>query len=258
MRHGISLNQGDTVVDVGGNIGFFAMRASEACGPGGRVVCAEPIPETCKALEQNISAHRAWQCSLGTTPAPVTVLNCGVSDGSADHAEFTFYRRAAGWSTMSPNPEGVLEDMKSFLGTSLGNKEVGIPETWAVKLGRFLQLRARWLYNLLVRISVWALMLGKRAVRCRLHTVSQIIEEQSLGVVDLLKVDVERAELAVLRGIKPELWPRIRQVVMEVHDLAGSLESAKLILEDAGFVTIVTEQDPALAGSKLYNLYCTR
>jgi len=35
--------------------------------------------------------------------------------------------------------------------------------------------------------------------------------------VDLLKVDVERAELLVLRGVRPDDWPHIRQVAMEVR-----------------------------------------
>jgi FkbM family methyltransferase len=34
--------------------------------------------------------------------------------------------------------------------------------------------------------------------------------------VDLLKVDVERAELLVLQGIAPHHWPIIEQVTMEV------------------------------------------
>jgi hypothetical protein len=36
--------------------------------------------------------------------------------------------------------------------------------------------------------------------------------------VHLLKVDVERAELAVLQGVKAEDWPRIAQVAVEVRE----------------------------------------
>ncbi len=35
--------------------------------------------------------------------------------------------------------------------------------------------------------------------------------------MDLLKVDVEGAELDVLRGVDPQDWARIRQVVVEVR-----------------------------------------
>jgi hypothetical protein len=109
-------------------------------------------------------------------------------------------------------------------------------------------------------------------------------------------VDVERAELAVLRGIRPEHWRRIRQVVMEVHDLppperrggkeggggananananggeaasapggarvGGALEEAKrLLLEVGDFppARMVAEQPRGLEGSSLWNLYARR
>lgn len=35
--------------------------------------------------------------------------------------------------------------------------------------------------------------------------------------IDLLKIDVERAELQVLQGVAAHHWPAIRQVAMEVR-----------------------------------------
>jgi hypothetical protein len=75
--------------------------------------------------------------------------------------------------------------------------------------------------------------------------------------VDLLKVDVERAELAVLAGIAPADWPRIRQVALEVHDAGGRLAAVRALLEGAGFGVVVS-QDSALTGSNLYNVYAAR
>ena len=64
-------------------------------------------------------------------------------------------------------------------------------------------------------------LLGRQETySCPLVTVSDVIDSHDLERVGLLKVDVERAELAVLRGIRPEHWRRIRQVVMEGHDLS--------------------------------------
>src|SRR5262249_60403938 len=60
-------------------------------------------------------------------------------------------------------------------------------------------------------------------VECPMRTVSEIIREQQVPHIDLLKVDVEKAELDVLEGIEATDWPRIRQVVVEVHDLDGRL-----------------------------------
>lgn len=46
---------------------------------------------------------------------------------------------------------------------------------------------------------------GERAPSCELHTVRQ--------------VDTEGDELRVLHGIRPEHWPRLRQIVLEVRRL---------------------------------------
>ncbi len=47
--------------------------------------------------------------------------------------------------------------------------------------------------------------------RCAMTTVSALMAEHNLERIDLLKIDVEGAELDVLRGIRPEDWPRIHQ-----------------------------------------------
>ncbi|MBQ0825399.1 FkbM family methyltransferase [Streptomyces tagetis] len=52
--------------------------------------------------------------------------------------------------------------------------------------------------------------------------------------VDLLEVDVEGAELDVLLGIDPADWPRIDQVIMEVQDLDGRLDTIRALLDRQG------------------------
>ena len=70
---------------------------------------------------------------------------------------------------------------------------------------------------------------------------------------------MERAELAVLKGVLKSDWPKIRQLVLEVHDYGGRLTEVKTLLSDAaGFHLIAIEQDTRLKGSTLYNLYATR
>ena len=53
--------------------------------------------------------------------------------------------------------------------------------------------------------------------------------------VDLLKVDVEGAELDVLRGIDAHQWPLIAQVLAEVQDLDGRLSAVSDLLAGHGF-----------------------
>lgn len=82
---------------------------------------------------------------------------------------------------------------------------------------------------------------------------------QGLHCVDLLKVDVERAELEVLQGIEEADWPKVRQLVVEVHDVEGRLAAVQALLQGrAGFRVCVVDQDSQLTGSTLYNVYCRR
>ena len=45
---------------------------------------------------------------------------------------------------------------------------------------------------------------------CPLHSLSDVIRRHDVRGIDLLKVDVQKSELEVLRGIDDEHWPRIR------------------------------------------------
>jgi hypothetical protein len=49
-------------------------------------------------------------------------------------------------------------------------------------------------------------------------TLHDIIQQQHLTHIHLLKIDVEGEELAVLRGLSEADWSNIDQVVMEIHD----------------------------------------
>jgi FkbM family methyltransferase len=53
--------------------------------------------------------------------------------------------------------------------------------------------------------------------------------------IDLLKIDVEGAELDVLLGIDEGHWPLVRRVVAEVHDQDGRVDSVCELLHGHGF-----------------------
>lgn len=94
---------------------------------------------------------------------------------------------------------------------------------------------------------------------CAMTTVSNIVQDHCLSKIDLLKIDVERAELDVLSGISNADWGLISQVALEVHDMQGRLEQILELLKDtAGFTSVTVTQDETLTGSTLYNVYCNR
>ncbi|MEY9835595.1 FkbM family methyltransferase [Streptacidiphilus sp. EB103A] len=78
------------------------------------------------------------------------------------------------------------------------------------------------------------------------------------GPIDLLKIDVEGAELDVMDGLDAEDWARVQQVVIEVQDLDGRLDKVTGILEEQGF-QIVNEPAANLPEQFRYSMvYATR
>jgi FkbM family methyltransferase len=58
------LRPSDTFIDVGANVGYFTLLASQLVGPAGRVVALEPAPETFAALAANVTRNRASNVRL--------------------------------------------------------------------------------------------------------------------------------------------------------------------------------------------------
>ena len=76
--------------------------------------------------------------------------------------------------------------------------------------------------------------------------------------IDLLKIDCEGAEWEVLMGIQAADWPKIQQVVVEVHDHDGRAEQVRALLQGHGFSRITAEQEKALEGTELINMFAVR
>jgi predicted O-methyltransferase YrrM len=58
FRHGIAIRPGDTVLDVGANIGLFSLYASRLSHHQATIFAFEPIPTTFEILQRNIERHR--------------------------------------------------------------------------------------------------------------------------------------------------------------------------------------------------------
>src|ERR1041384_5137989 len=75
-------------------------------------------------------------------------------------------------------------------------------------------------------------------------------------------IDVQRAEMDVLRGLDDASWSIIDQIAMEVHaapgeDSAGRLEELQALLGGHGF-QVAIEQDALLEGTDRYNVYASK
>ncbi len=220
LRHGITLHDGDTVFDVGANIGLFSLFVHHVCRDA-KVFAFEPIPSTVKQLKANVSLY----------DLNVKVFDCGLSN-EAGSATFSFYPRM---SAMSGRYTDELEDSE-ITRAFMSNQDARL-NAYADELleGRF----------------------QKETYECQLRTISNVIREQGIECIDLLKIDAEKSELDVVHGIAEGDWEKIKQVVVEVQDCEGRLEKIEQLLKKNGF-QVVVEQDAILRNTRLYNVYATR
>jgi phthiocerol/phenolphthiocerol synthesis type-I polyketide synthase E len=227
VSHGINLSAGDVVFDVGANVGLFSLFAHQQA-PGIRIHAFEPAPPLFKLLKSNLERHGV----------AATVYNDALSStlGSAD---LTFYPKSTGMSSLYAD----LEEEKAILATVLENQ---------VRRGE------RELEPLLAHAGDYlAERFQAEHFTCRLRTLSEVLAESGVERIDLLKIDVQKAELDVMLGISDEDWPRIRQVVVEVHDVDGRLARLRAMLQDRGF-HVESGQEALYAGSPIYLLYGRR
>jgi non-ribosomal peptide synthase protein (TIGR01720 family) len=99
-------------------------------------------------------------------------------------------------------------------------------------------------------------------IKCQLRRVSDVIRAEGIDHIDLLKIDVQRSEVDVLRGIAPSDWAHIHQVVLEVHDkdgwgTEGRVRSISNLLEQEGF-HVHAEQYGALEGTDRWGIYARK
>lgn len=225
-RHGMRLNETDTIFDVGANIGMFSLFVKQLA-LGARIYAFEPAPPTAEVFLANAALH-----------APdTTFFNCGLSDRSGE-ATYTFYPHASVMSGLYPNPTEESELLRQFV----DNRQHSDQPHQA----------------LLTHIDDLAeARFQAQTFRCPLRTISDVIAEHQIERIDLLKVDVEKSELDVLRGIQPQDWPKIQQLVVEVHAFEDRPTLIARMLEDQGF-TVVVDQDQPLAKTPIFQVYARR
>ena len=221
LRHGIQIAREACVFDVGANIGLFSLFVAQHF-PAVRLFAFEPLPAVHAVLRANVALHglnaELFEYGLG---------NCECT------VDFDYFPNATGLSGYSGGND-VQETVRAYLRTQT-EARVSDAELDAVVPDR----------------------LHHQTIQCRVRTLSSVIRERAVEHIDLLKIDVERAELDVLEGIEPQDWPKIQQVVLEVHDLDGRVRKITELLEGQGF-HVAVEQASDLRETNLFNLYARR
>jgi amino acid adenylation domain-containing protein/FkbM family methyltransferase len=226
LQEGIALEEGACVLDVGANIGLFSMMLGRGLERV-KLYAFEPVPAIYDVLKLNLDLY----------DIEAETFNVGLSHAEGD-TEFAYYPNVPGLSGQFPDLE---EDMAALAGF-IKNSEAGSGgESLADD-----QLR-----------EVLKQRLTKKYVSCKVKTISSVLAEQNIETVHLLKIVAEKSEWNILRGIDEEDWPKIQQLVVEVHDSDGRLDKITSLLRSHGY-EVVVRQDEALEGTVLHNVFARR
>jgi FkbM family methyltransferase len=218
LRHHIALPPGAVVLDVGANVGVAAVYFATECGAAA-VHSFEPVAPLYAVLRDNVAGLAACVAHpYGLAAGPGT-------------STITFYRGAAAMSGLYADAERD----RALVRTVLNENGVHGADAEAQLAGRF----------------------EPELLTCELRTMSAFLREHALDRVDLLKIDVERAELDVLAGIDEEDWEKLRQIVLETHDEDGRAATIATSLERRGF-DVVVDEDEAMRGTAVRMLYARR
>lgn len=189
LLNGITLRPRDTVVDIGGNIGSFAVLAASIVGPSGRVVSIEPASATFARLKENVALN--------------DLANVACVQGAID---------------ANPGTLTLHIDPKSALSSAFGVN--------ATEGGQYETVQS--------------------------FTLGQILEQEKIDWVHLLKVDCEGAEYGIFDSLSPELARRIDQISMEVHPVVGrKFGDIEKRLKELGFEVRTYPKLPWVAFNKI-------
>ena len=241
IRHGINIEKGNTIFDVGANIGMFSLFANDLCAGEVNLYAFEPIPQIFRVLQLNVERFNSDKTKI---------YNCGLSNESRDAVDFEYFPKASGFSTMFPDRAKAFR--RSISSIMLGKPEE-LPSSVRNRINRVPQFLRSFILNLKLIDN-----LKSETVTCQLKTISQIVQEQNIKQIDLLKIDVEKSELNVLLGIDARDWSKVRQIVIEAHDIEHRIDRIKTLLSKHDFNKIIVEQEPLLEKSEYFNIYAMR
>jgi FkbM family methyltransferase len=221
FRSGVRLPPGAVVVDVGANLGMFTLRAAMQ-SPGARILAVEPAAELAAAARINAELHGV--------NATVVQAALGNTEGEAD---FTFYRHNSVMSGRFADPVQDVAVLKGYWLTGDG----------AVRDEQLDRMAAD--------------RMSGEVRRVRVTTLAAVVAAHDIDRIDLLKIDVEKAEAEVLEGVGEQLWERIDRIVLEVHDIDGRLDAVIGQLTARGY-TVGHHQDARLVLTPCHTVVAVR
>ena len=155
--------KGSVVYDVGAQVGWYTLLASDLVGPEGRVVAFEPLPSVLRYLKSNVKINRC---------ANVQIVEAAASDQDGT-AEF-FAKEDGSLGSLSP-------------------------------------------------------IYGPNKIMVRTVKIDSLVKNEIIPAPDFIKMDVERGEVAALKGAESTLVERAPMLFLETHGNDMCLEVHRLL-----------------------------
>ena len=224
LQHGICIEPEACIFDVGAHIGLASLSFG-LCFERVKLFAFEPIPPVFELLRTNVELYGL----------DAVLFDSGVGSEKGS-AQFTWYPNVSVISGRYANADEERQVVKTYL----QHQKMGGNQKADQDLEALLDER-----------------LQSRHFLCPITTISQVIEQYRVEKIDLLKIDAEKSEWDVLKGIHERDWPKIEQIVAEVHDRDNQLKRFCDLLQHKGF-GVAVEQDPDLIDTGLYTVYARR
>lgn len=224
LKFGIEIPKDACVLDVGANIGMFAMFIKQQ-NQEATVYSFEPNPIVFEKLQSNINKYEVKG----------KALNYGLAEADKI-AEFTFYPKFSFLSGLYADDEENKEMVRSYIRkTEEGSK-----------------VEEEVIENLLED------RFQSTTMEVNLKTLSSFIASEQLTTIDLLKINVEKSEVDVLKGIEDKHWEIIKNLVFEYHNTENELEQIVTFLETKKF-DVIAERDWSVdKKNNIYYIYASK
>jgi FkbM family methyltransferase len=233
--YGLDMPADGLYFDVGANIGLFSLYLVDKC-PEAKVFAFEPMPSTFVALERNIA-------DFAPSVVP-SLMGLGATPGMV---EFDYYPAITALSTCRTATGAELAE---GIGKLLHSAEPGEAIGQILEKTGVTELRDDAAFSdRLFRVE---------KVQARIDTISNQIAAHEIDQIDLLKIDTEGNEKEVLAGIAETDWPKIRQLLVEVHIGREELENIAEDLRRRGFRIHIGDHPMSQGGASVFHIYATR
>ena len=196
----INIKDNNTIIDIGGNFGFFSVFAA-TFAKNLNFYIFEPIPATFCCLQNNIDRY------VSPLGHKVHTFEKGIAHINTS-MDLNYYPGFSSLSSLFHQPTD----------TTMSNAFKTLRQEVYDQVKMALEA-----YNIdETPESVWSQAAKKKqTISCQLLPLSEVIENEKIDCIDLLKIDTQGAEVDVINGIKEEDWPKIQQIALEINMWKG-------------------------------------